>query len=719
MAKFSPSFKLGNIEVDPNTDQLKCADELIEIQSMAMKVLCYFCENADGLVTRDHLRDNVWKNSTTSNHTINNHIYSLRRSIAKLDPDVKYIHTVTGGGTSGYRLSETLTYYDETAVPNSIEVSAPAMVEATTNNQKKHARKQPRTAAILILSLLVCIVCLLIVGFYQLSSPKLYRDTHLLTEQLGREQSPSIAADGSFILYSNKSAKDEGWELFAANMVSPQPGVKLFESAGNNDNFSSISPSGKKIAFHRLKLGEEGIYIAAFDNHSMKASQERRVIPLKRTNLSPSISWLDETHFFYSIHEAPWAPKKIYLFDTSTGVSEQISSPALNSHGDFSSVVSPNQQWLAILRANSYWDVELILYDIQAKEFVQTSVSLTHMRLNLSFSDDSQSVFYIDSHGHLAQYNIADNQSIQISDASFIGYWPLKVPGKKQFLLQQDWGLSSLTTEIVGYRNPVVGGDGSQVLLVNNGLSIRAIEGVDESGFIFVSVKPNRQLELWRYKAGKAYKLDQFVEQTYYRYPLSLHWQRGTEQALMTVGGSCRTFNINTGKDSPLCPKGELLYAGTYSADNQSIYFAAFDDKQSKAVKMGRSGYPIESLPLLKNANMVQDGGKGMLYYRTEPGVDIYQFDANTQKAKKLIDRTYIANGYTTNDFVVVDKGIYFMDKPQDKNNAIYYYDFSSGIISYLFDTPNLYPNIVLSEDQQFIYLIQSAHNDTGLLLLE
>lgn len=718
MAKFNAVFRLGNIDVDPKTDQLKCADKQIEIQSMAMKVLCYFCEHSDRLITRDNLRDDVWKNTATSNHTINNHIYSLRRNLGKLDPDVKYIHTVTGGGTSGYRLSETLVHYDDTQLPNDESAELVTVTTPTVANDKKISKKTQRFGR-LMFAAIVAVVCFTVLGYSQFIQTTDYKDVQQLTDLPGREQSASVAADGNFFVYANKKTKQQAWELFASSMDNPSKSVKVFNSEGNRDNFPSIAPSGQKIAFHRLKDGEEGIYVATFDRSTLKASQERRVIALEPNNLSTSISWLDETHFYYSIHEVSWAPKKIYLFDISSGLSEQVSSPALNSHGDFANTVSPDKQWMAILRADSYWDIELILYDITINRFIETGVKLSHLRLNVSFSDDSKSVYFIDSNGYLSRFDLASSVTTRISQQQYVGYWPLKIPGRNQFLLQQDWGLSSLTTEIVSVKNPVVGGDGTRQVVVNNGLAIRAIEGVNDGGFIFASVKPNRQLELWRYKEGKAYKLDEFIEKADYRYPLSLHWQQGSEQALLTVDGSCRSININTGKDSPLCPKGERLYAGTYSADLQSIYFATFDNNQSKAVKMAHTGYPIEPLPLLKNANMVRDGGKGILYYRIEPGNDIYQFDLTTQKSKKLIGRSYIANGYTTNDFVVVNDGIYFMDKPLEQSNAIYYYDFSSNKIRYLFDTPNLYPNIVLSDEQQLIYLLQSAHNDTHLLLLQ
>lgn len=737
MAKFSAVYKVGKIEVDPKSDQLRCGDQLIEIQSMVMKVLGYFCHHSDRLITRDDLRQEVWQNTATSNHTINNHIYSLRRHIAKLDPSVKYIHTVTGGGANGYRLSEPMIYCDQMSDDgdvnqNTVDIAADSSaantdnVDATTKHTADNSATQvdskqgQRHWFKLGLALIGLGALLAAIGLYLSSDPIRYDNVSLLSAQPGREQSPSISADGQIVVYASKHTQDDVWELYASKLDSSFSGVKVFAGNDNYDNFASLSPSGNKLAFHRLRFGEEGIYVADFDRDTLTATNARKLVSLTRDNLSPAISWLDEQRFFYNAQEASWAPKKIYLYDINTAKSEQISSPAIQSNGDFANVVSPNKRWLAIMRASEGYDgVELVLYDIDAKSFINTEVKLTHTRLNVSFSDDSELVYFIDDAGYLAQFDLAQAQVTRISRAVVNGYWPLKVPGKSQFILQQDWGLSSLTTEIVRYANPLLGETSRPQVVVNNGLSIRAITGVADNGFIFVSVKPNHQIELWRYQAGKAYKLEEFQQQASYRYPLSLSWLAGTDQALLSVNGTCRVIDINTGKDTPLCPKGELVYAGTYSADAQSIYFAAFDDKYSKAVNMGMSGYPLVDVPQMERANMVQDSGNGLLYYRVEPGTDIYQYDASTHQTQKLISRHYIANGYTTNDFVVTQSGIYFMDRPKGGRNAVYYYDLATQVTTHLFDTPNLYPNIVLSDDQRHIYLIQSAHNDTGLLLVK
>ena len=117
--------------------------------------------------------------------------------------------------------------------------------------------------------------------------------------------------------------------------------------------------------------------------------------------------------------------------------------------------------------------------------------------------------------------------------------------------MKQDWGLSSLTTQIIKINNPQTGGDGARETIVKNGLSIRVIAGIDQ-GLIFASIKANQQLELWKYQNGKSRKLDEFNESNEYHYPLSLNWLKGSNKVVMAINNSCRMIDITKGRDTHL-----------------------------------------------------------------------------------------------------------------------------------------------------------------------
>lgn len=60
MTDFNKAFQLEKLTVDPTIDKLSCDGESIDIQSMAMRILCHLASRTGQLVTRDDLRNHVW-----------------------------------------------------------------------------------------------------------------------------------------------------------------------------------------------------------------------------------------------------------------------------------------------------------------------------------------------------------------------------------------------------------------------------------------------------------------------------------------------------------------------------------------------------------------------------------------------------------------------------------------------------------------------------------
>ncbi len=712
-------FRIADITVFPKTDEVSCNGVTIEIKSMSMNIICFFAAHHEQVISRSRLKSILWKNSKVSDHTINNYIYGLRQTFAKLDNKTKYFHTVTGS-QGGYRLLA------------KIHQNLPIIASDQRHDVKQHQTNE-NTALLhcqvntnkpssnkLNAALLIAIFVIFIV-LYLLPSQRRYDSISPLTSMQGREQSPSVSEDGSILLYANRSSRDSTWELYASRLSASNKvlkGKKVFSAKANNDNYVSISPDKKHIAFIRYPKNKRGIYLADFDENSLTASNEKLAIPLKTMNLSPSISWLDNSQFFYTANEAISAPRKIFSYDLRLDHSERMSAPPLNTFGDFSITVSPNKQWLAIMRADLSNGYRLFLYDLQRKILVPSPVSVSEKRLNISFSDNSEAIFFIDQQGYLSSYRISDHKVKVISSRPYPGYWPLKIPGSNQFIVQQDWGLSSLTNKVLKISNPQVGGDGSSEVIVNNGLSIRSIAGIANNGLIFASIKANQQVELWRYQQGKSRQLESFNNSQQYTANLSLDWLKGSDKALLSINNTCHLIDINTGKDTPLCPANEILYAGRFAKKGQSIYLAGGHQNSPRSVRMGLSGYPLAAIPEMSAANSIQQGEDENFYYSVGASFNIFHFNAKTGENTKIIDRTYIIERFSNNDFVVTKNGIYFMDRKEIKQNAIYFYHFKDKKINYVVASRDNYPHLVLSDDEKFIYLIESYDNNSKLSLI-
>jgi DNA-binding winged helix-turn-helix (wHTH) protein len=716
------TFYIADIAVFPTTDQLSYEGKTIEIKSMTMRLICFFANHQHEVVTRKDLRESIWVNANASDHTINNHMYTLRQTFANLDNDNKYFHTVTGS-KGGYRLLAKVSQPANDFIVQPIEEIPRCSDPTHFINKQEYPQTQLGSLAVITqykLYVIIGFLILLLFGLYLFTESKLRVDTiSPLTSMAGREQNPTISQDGSIILYANRVNRNSSWEIYASKLSDSSQIVetkKVFSALFRQENYVSISPNNKQIAFIRYPIKERGIYLADFDEKTLTATNTRLIIPLETMNLSPTISWLNDTEFFYTATKAISAPRKIYKYDLKADRSEPISAPPLNTYGDFAAIVSPNKKWLAIMRADEALGYQLFLYDLQTKILFPTLVTNNKNRRNVSFSDDSRSVYFIDQDGYLSEYLVNAKNINIVSLLPNVGYWPLKIPGKQRFITQQDWGLSSSTNRVIQISNPLTGGDGSRKKIIDNKLSTRSITSIDNGGLIFASVAANQDIELWKYQNGQSMKLNAFNSLAHQQTYLSLDWLKGTNKALLSIDNSCHLIDINTGKDSPLCPANEALYAGRFSKDGQSIFLAS--GSTSNAIKMDVSGYPLTIIPPLSDINSLHEGEDGDFFYSHEPSFDIYHFNATKGESKKIIDRTYIIERFSNNDFVVMKSGIYFMDRKAVRENAIYYYDFKSKNISYVVASKDNYPHVVISDDEKFIYLIESYDDDSQLLLL-
>ena len=727
MLNLQQPFNIADITISPKTDEISCNGITIEIKSMSMKIICLFAEHHEQVISRDHLKSALWKNSKVSDHTINNYLYNLRQIFAKFDDKRKYFHTVTGN-QGGYRLLAEVTQRSPEAtqalsdMQSLDDVASRQIIKTKQLSKTKRKSNLAKNRLIKISAALLITLSVVIAIFLFITSKPLFNDLSPLTSMLGREQSPSVSEDGTIMLYANRINRAATWELYASRLPASSTvlkAVKVFSAESNNDNYVSISPDKKHIAFIRYPKDERGIYLADFNEKTLTATNDRLIIPLQTMNLSPAISWLNNTSFFYTATEAISAPRKIFSYDIRLAHSERVSAPPLNTFGDFAVAVSPNKQWLAVMRADQSYGYQLFLYDLQRKILIPTPVINAEERLNISFSDNSQEIFFINQQGYLSSYRIKNQEISVISSLQYPGYWPLKIPGRPHFVMQQDWGLSSLTNQIIKISNPRTGGDGKSEVVVDNGLSIRSITGVANNGLIFASIKANQQVELWKYQDGKAAKLESFNNAHRYKSALSLDWLKGSDKALLSINNTCHLIDINTGQGSPLCPANEILYAGRFSQTGQSIYLAGDHNNRSRAVKMAVSGYPLTAIPEMLTANSIHQADSDNFYYSIGTSFDIYHFNAKTGENRKIIDRTFIIERFSNNDFVVTKSGIYFMDRKEIKQNAIYFYHFKDQIISYVLPSKDNYPHFVLSDDEKFIYLIQSYDNDSKLSLLK
>ena len=74
-------YHIGNIEIDTDAGLVRKDGELIELTAMEYRLLTYLLENANKIMSKQKIFDNVWEDSFVSEGTLNVHLRHLREKI--------------------------------------------------------------------------------------------------------------------------------------------------------------------------------------------------------------------------------------------------------------------------------------------------------------------------------------------------------------------------------------------------------------------------------------------------------------------------------------------------------------------------------------------------------------------------------------------------------------------------------------------------------------
>ncbi|MDE6401446.1 MAG: response regulator transcription factor [Clostridiales bacterium] len=91
-------FGDGRLNIDGASKRVTVDGSPIKLTSLEFRLLAYLVENADRVVTKLEIFDNVWRDRFTGDGTLNVHVRKLREAIERDPNDPKYIVTVWGDG---------------------------------------------------------------------------------------------------------------------------------------------------------------------------------------------------------------------------------------------------------------------------------------------------------------------------------------------------------------------------------------------------------------------------------------------------------------------------------------------------------------------------------------------------------------------------------------------------------------------------------------------
>ena len=94
----SSMLSFGNVRIDTELNRAYVDNKEIKLKLLEFKLLLYLVKNKNKVVTKEEIFQNVWKDSFTTDGTLNVHIRHLREKIEHNPNQPQYIKTIWGIG---------------------------------------------------------------------------------------------------------------------------------------------------------------------------------------------------------------------------------------------------------------------------------------------------------------------------------------------------------------------------------------------------------------------------------------------------------------------------------------------------------------------------------------------------------------------------------------------------------------------------------------------
>jgi len=160
-----------------------------------------------------------------------------------------------------------------------------------------------------------------------------------LTSFPGREEGPAISPDGSMVAFVRLSESGI-WDLYVKDIGGGDP---LLVSDGKSVTWSPAwSPDGRRIAFYRGFMNEDGAYSIAVDSVSRLGGPSRQlttsqltVSQLKGALPFFGLSWSPDGTILAMAEESPDEPVSVFLLSLETGEKRRLTVPPAEYFDEF------------------------------------------------------------------------------------------------------------------------------------------------------------------------------------------------------------------------------------------------------------------------------------------------------------------------------------------------------------------------------------------------
>jgi len=350
----SPIARFGIFQLNRRTAELFRNGVRVKVQEQPMQVLLMLLEQNGEIVTREEICQRLWPADTfvEFDHSVNTAIKKLRQTLNDDADNPRFIETVP---KKGYRFISPV--HDGMA-----EVPPVPAVGIDETAPLSDDTRRFRTAGLIIAA--CAVVALLVGGAWLILRSRPQPSTAGLdivpfTTYPGFEDQAALSPDGKKVAFIWGKPLDKGRGLDGPHIYVKQIGIEqpLQLTKSNDFEFSPVwSPDGNSLTFMRCPLGVDrntrcGVYLT-----STLGGAERLLLTIDSqtdfgsAGLGPVFAWSPDGKTLAYIDRTQDNTAAVFLFDSASLQTRQLTSPKPPLIGDTSPSFSPDGREIAFSR---------------------------------------------------------------------------------------------------------------------------------------------------------------------------------------------------------------------------------------------------------------------------------------------------------------------------------------------------------------------------------
>lgn len=562
-------FQVRSWVVVPASLRITKNEQVVKLEPLAMAVLVYLAKNAGQTISREELSREVWQRNLVTDQAINRIVAGLRKLLGDDVSQPRYIETIP---KRGYRLIAPVTFI---AHENSLKSKT---LQTDTRSDHPSSRKK--------LYLWGAIASLVVVFWVtgiirnnsaidnegaendsQFQKSPAIREIKRATILLGNESEPDFSPDGRYLVYKHRAPDSDYWQIAVTDLYTNR-NIHLTDTAHHNRE-PRWSPSGDWLVFHRYNENECGIHRIHVGGAVTALPISEKIISCHLTSLRVSVTWsLDEQFLYYTDSESNTSPYQIHRYEFGSGKTQVLSEPPAGGRGDYLIRTSHAGEHLLVLRNQRWSDTDILIYHIESAQFKHVD-SVLEVLLSADWGRNDTDLLLGKLTGKLELLNLASLIRKPVYHSASSLYAPTSVPNSRDIAFVQGSDTVTNIYEVsLGNSDQAMRSD---VLIESSSQDTLPTYANHSNKMVFISDRTGIP-QIWLREENGSLQQLTYLEEVR---SIGLHWSPDDKYLIFESMAGLYLTDFTNRTTTRLTDENELAYNPSWSADSQSVIYAA------------------------------------------------------------------------------------------------------------------------------------------------